>query len=114
MTKEQNPYEWHDKLIEGADKSCKAREEEINKGWEEYNNKIQKKIDEDQKIIDRASEAYLKEERRKREAESERHRQEAIRLAEEEAEQTLGIKSEKTKQIDNAWQEMVNNLKFED
>ncbi|MDG3141923.1 hypothetical protein MKL29_03520 [Streptococcus suis] len=105
-----NPYKWHDDLIEGAEKNRNDKEKESRAGWQAYNDKVQKKLDEHQKIIDKASEIYLEEERRKREEVSAREQQEAINQIELEHEKKFGIKSKHSKEIDSAWSSLARDL----
>ncbi|HFI0791654.1 TPA: hypothetical protein ACGO62_001693 [Streptococcus suis] len=104
----------YQQLKEGAEKERVERMEHARKEWELYNQKLQKEIQEQQEFLDRASEKYLANEQRKREAIAEAEKQKAIAKAEEEAERTLGIKTEKTKKIDNAWRNLLGGLNLKD
>lgn len=94
--------EFGKQLAAGAEKERADRTEQSRKDLELYRESIQKEIQEQQERLDKASEKYFAEEQRKREAIAEAEKQRAIVKAEEEAERTLGVKTEKTKIIDNA------------
>ncbi|HEM4630263.1 TPA: hypothetical protein U1Z87_001168 [Streptococcus suis] len=104
----------YQQLKEGAEKEHAERTEQARKEWELNNEKLQKEIQEQQEFLDRVSEKYLADEQCKREAVAEAERQKLLAKAEEEAERTLGIKTEKTKKIDNAWRNLLGGLNFED
>lgn len=104
----------YQQLKEGAEKERAERMEQARKEWELYNQKLQKENQERQEFLDRASEKYLADEQRKREAIVEAEKQKAIAKIEEEAEQKLGIKTEKTKKLEDAWRNLSGMLKSED
>lgn len=104
----------YQQLKEGAEKERAERMEQARKEWELNNQKLQKEIQEQQEFLDKASEKYLADEQRKREAVAEAERQKLLAKVEEEAERTLGLKTEKTKKIDNAWRNLLGGLNFKD
>ncbi|HEL2737466.1 TPA: hypothetical protein U1W10_001352 [Streptococcus suis] len=104
----------YQQLKEGAAKERAERKEQARKEWELNNQKLQKEIQDQQEFLDRISEKYLADEQRKREAVAEAERQKLLAKVEEEAERTLGIKTEKTKKIDNAWRNLLGGLNFKD
>ncbi|UUM61545.1 hypothetical protein NQZ89_09195 [Streptococcus suis] len=105
---------FYQQLKEGAEKERAERMEQARKEWELYNQKLQKEIQEKQEFLDRASEKYLADEQRKREAIVEAEKQKAIAKIEEEAERTLGVKTEKTKKLEDALRNLSGMLKPED
>ncbi|HFI2692605.1 hypothetical protein [Streptococcus suis] len=104
----------YQQLKEGAEKERAERMEQARKEWELYNQELQKEIQEKQESLDRASKKYFANEQRKREAIIEAEKQKAIAKIEEETEQKLGIKTEKTKKIEDAWRNLSGELNFED
>lgn len=104
----------YQQLKDGAEKERAERMEQARKEWELNNQKLQKETQEQQEFLDRIFEKHLADEQRKREAVAEAERQKLLAKAEEEAERTLGIKTEKTKKIDDALRNLLGGLNFED
>ncbi|HFI0231443.1 TPA: hypothetical protein ACGOXG_000093 [Streptococcus suis] len=101
---------FYQKVAEGAERERIENRKQLHEDLKVIREKTEKRIQAQQSIIDKVSELYVADEQRERQKLLEKQKQDIIAKAEEEAERTLGVKTEKTKKLDDAWRSLAREL----
>ncbi|HFR3655121.1 TPA: hypothetical protein ACHVEU_002130 [Streptococcus suis] len=101
---------FYQKVAEGAERERTENRKQLHEDLKTIREQAEKRIQERQSIIDKVSELYVADEQRERQKLLEKQKQDLITKAEEEAECSLGLQSEKTKKLDDAWRSLAREL----
>lgn len=108
--KNTNPYEFWEKLEEGAERERAERTKAFDDAMNEFSQKAHQKRQELADLMNRAVESDKQDREEKRETALARARAEAVQKVEQEFEITHNVKSEKTKTLDNAYSALLDDL----
>lgn len=93
-----------------ADEKKRERVEKQKKYFDNVRQKSLKKYSEDQELFAKALQQMKEDNRTKKENEIAKAKAEAVNRINEEVERKHGVKSDKTKRLDNAWRDTLKNL----
>lgn len=105
-----NPYEFWEKLEEGAEQERAERTKAFDDAMNEFSQKAHQKRQELAELMDKAMESDKQDRKEQRETALARARAEAVEKVEQEFERTHNVKSEKTQRLDNAYSALLDDL----